>query len=128
MSINIVVISGNLTRDPDYRETPSGTSVMNFTVAVNDRRRNKSTGEWEDYANFVDCVLFGKRAQSLSDRLHKGSAVAVQGKLSYSTWDDRNTGQKRSKVEVSVNEIMFADAGKPKQQDGNGYASDDLPF
>ena len=127
MSINVVTISGNLTRDPDYRETPSGLGVMNFTVAVNDRRKNQQTGEWEDYANFIDCTMFGKRAQSLSERLHKGSAVAVQGKLNHRRYETKD-GQKRSKIEVSVNELMFADAGKPKQQDGNGYASDDLPF
>ena len=66
MSINRVIISGNLTRDPELRRTQSGMAIMSFGVAVNDRRRNQQTGEWEDYANFVDCTMFGNRAESLS--------------------------------------------------------------
>ena len=65
MSINRVIISGNLTRDPELRSTQSGMDVMSFGVAVNDRRRNPQTNEWEDYPNFVDCTMFGNRARSL---------------------------------------------------------------
>ena len=65
MSINRVNISGNLTRDPELRQTTSGTAILRFGVAVNDRRRNQS-GEWEDVPNFVDCVVFGNRAEPLS--------------------------------------------------------------
>ena len=66
MSINKVVITGNLTRDPELRETPSGFQVLSFGVAVNDRRRNPQTQQWEDYANFVDCTMFGNRAASVN--------------------------------------------------------------
>ena len=66
MSINRVIISGNLTRDPDLRSTASGMAVLSLGVAVNDRRRNQQTGEWEDYPNFVDCTMFGTRAESLA--------------------------------------------------------------
>ena len=66
MSINRVVVSGNLTRDPELRVTPGGTQVLGFGVAVNDRRRNQQTGEWEDYPNFIDCTMFGNRAEALS--------------------------------------------------------------
>lgn len=66
MSINRVVISGNLTRDPELRATASGMPVLGFGVAVNDRRKNQQTGEWEDYPNFIDCTMFGARAESVS--------------------------------------------------------------
>lgn len=81
MSINKVLISGNLTRDPEVRSTAGGMCVMQFGVAVNERRKNNQTGEWEDYPNFIDCTLFGKRAESLSRILAKGAKVAIEGKL-----------------------------------------------
>ena len=77
MSINRVIISGNLTRDPELRSTQSGMDVMSFGVAVNDRRRNPQTNEWEDYPNFVDCTMFGNRARSLHQYLSKGTKVAI---------------------------------------------------
>ena len=105
MSINRVVISGNLTRDPDLRSTASGMPVLGFGVAVNDRRKNQQTGEWEDYPNFIDCTMFGARAQNVSRFLSKGSKVAIEGKLRWSQWE--RDGQKRSKIEVIVDEIEF---------------------
>lgn len=103
MSINRVCISGNLTRDPELRSTAGGTSVMGFGVAVNERRKNNRTGEWEDYPNFVDCTLFGKRAEALEQYLSKGTKVAVEGRLRYSSWE--KDGQKRSKLGVIVEEV-----------------------
>ena len=103
MSINIVVISGNLTRDPELRQAGS-TSILSFGVAVNDRRRNSQSGQWESVPNFVDCIVFGTRADALAGLLHKGSKVAIDGKLRYSSWEDKD-GKKRSKLEVVVNEI-----------------------
>jgi len=100
------MISGNLTRDPELRATAGGTSVLNFGVAVNDRRKNQQTGEWEEYANFINCVMFGKRADALAQYLTKGQKVAIEGKLSYSQWESQQ-GEKRSKVEVLVDEIEF---------------------
>lgn len=106
MSINKVLITGNLTRDPELRETPSGFQVLNFGVAVNDRKKNQSTGQWEDYANFVDCTMFGKRAASVSQFLAKGAKVAIEGKLRWSQWETQDGG-KRSKLEVVVDELEF---------------------
>lgn len=103
MSINRVCISGNLTRDPELRSTAGGTSVMGFGVAVNERRKNAQTGEWEDYPNFVDCTLFGKRAEALEQYLSKGTKVAVEGRLRYSSWE--KDGQRRSKLGVIVEEV-----------------------
>lgn len=105
MSINRVAISGNLTRDPELRQTAGGMAILGFGVAVNDRRKNQQTGEWEDYPNFIDCSMFGTRAQSVSRFLSKGSKVAIEGKLRWSQWE--RDGQKRSKVEVIVDELEF---------------------
>ena len=90
MSINRVNISGNLTRDPEMRQTAGGTQILQFGVAVNDRRRNPQSGEWEDVPNYVDCVVFGGRAEPLSRFLSKGSKVAIEGKLRYSTWETKD--------------------------------------
>lgn len=113
MSINRVVISGNLTRDPELRTTATGMPVLGFGVAVNDRVKN-SQGEWEDYPNFIDCTMFGKRAESLSRYLHKGSKVAVEGKLRYSSWE--RDGQRRSKIEVWVDELEFMQQSQNNRQ------------
>lgn len=115
MSINRVIISGNLTRDPELRQTQSGMAVLSFGVAVNDRRKNPSTGEWEDYPNFVDCTMFGARANSLANYLSKGTKVSIEGKLRWSQWE--RDGQKRSKLEVIVDELEFMSS-----RNGNGGA------
>lgn len=123
MSINRVVVSGNLTRDPELRATPGGTQVLGFGVAVNDRRRNQQTGEWEDYPNFIDCTMFGNRAEALSRILRKGMKVAIEGKLRYSSWEDKNGGGRRSKVEIIPDEVVLmsqnpngANGGQPAPQ------------
>lgn len=103
MSINKAIISGNLTRDAELRSTASGTPVLSFSVAVNDRRKNNQTGEWEDVPNFIDCTLFGKYGQSIAQYMTKGAKVAVEGKLRWSQWE--RDGQKRSKVEVMAETV-----------------------
>ena len=123
MSINRVAISGNLTRDAELRSTASGLAVLSFGVAVNDRRKNAQTGEWEDCPNFIDCIMFGSRAESLSDHLAKGAKVAVEGKLRWSQWE--RDGQKRSKIEVVVEEIEFMSRPKGGSEES---ASEDTPF
>lgn len=125
MSINRVNISGNLTRDPDMRATQSGTQILSFGVAVNDRRRNPQSGEWEDVPNFIDCVVFGNRADALQRFLTKGMKVAIEGKLRWSQWE--RDGQKRSKIEVIVDEVEFLSGSKaqnqPQSQQPNNYTN-----
>lgn len=122
MSINRVNISGNLTRDPELRATQSGMQVLGFGVAVNDRRKNPSTGQWEDYPNFVDCTMFGNRAESMTRILRKGMKVAIEGKLRYSSWE--KDGQRRSKIEVIVDEIELM---SQNQQAPQGYQQQYAP-
>ena len=135
MSINRVILTGNLTRDPEMRRTQGGMSIMTLGIAVNDRRKNNQ-GEWEDVPNFIDCTMFGSRAESLSNYLSKGSKVAIDGKLRYSTWE--RDGQKRSKIEVIVDDLELLTpknqqkpAQKPQQEvievDATIY-DDDCPF
>ena len=124
MSINNVTISGNLTRDPELRTAQSGTEVLSLGVAVNDRV--KRGDNWEDYPNFIDCKMFGKRASSLSQYLSKGTKVAIQGKLHYSTWQDKS-GNKRAKLEVIIDDIELM-AKAAKQEPKDAYADEDIPF
>ncbi len=135
MSINRVVISGNLTRDPELRSTASGMPVLGLGVAVNDRLKNNATGEWEDYPNFIDCTMFGARAEKITPYLSKGTKVAIEGKLRWSQWD--KDGQKRSKIEVIVDELEFlsrrddAPAPAPVAESAAAPASiydTDIPF
>ena len=116
MSINKAIISGNLTRDPELRSTSGGLPILGFCVAVNDRHKNQQTGEWEDTPNFIDCTMFGTRAESISRYLTKGTKVTVEGKLRWSQWGPE--GQKRSKIEIIVDEIEFMS----RRDSGSGYA------
>nr|WP_073297559.1 single-stranded DNA-binding protein [Parolsenella massiliensis] len=118
MSINRVNITGNLTRDPELRATQGGTQVLHLGVAVNDRRRNPQTGNWEDYPNFIDCVMFGTRAEAIQRYLSKGTKVAIEGRLRYSSWE--RDGQKRSKIEVVIDEIEFMSSRQGGNSGGYG--------
>ena len=116
MNINTVSISGYLTRDAEKRATAGGTTVVNFGIAVNDRRQNKETGEWEDVPNFIDCVVFGKYGDSMEQHLRKGVKAAIKGKLHYSSWETKD-GSKRSKVEVVAEQIDLMSQGQKTQQE-----------
>ena len=121
MAINKATVTGNITRDPELRQTQGGTSVLTIGVAVNDRRKNQQTGEWEDYPNFIDCTIFGNRATGVAPHLEKGMKVAIEGKLNQSRWQ-ADDGTNRSKIEIIVDEIEFMSrqqgqtASKPVQQ------------
>ena len=128
--MNRVCISGNLTRDPELRATAGGMAVLAFGVAVNDRRKNSVTGEWEDAPNFVDVTVFGKRAESLADMLKKGMKVTIDGKLRWSSWETQDGG-KRSKLEVIADDIDLP----PRQQASATFESvaadlgaEEIPF
>lgn len=88
--------------------------MLAFGVAVNDRRKNPQTSAWEDVPNFVDCIVFGSRAEAVSRFITKGSKVAIEGKLRYSSWETKE-GQRRSKLEVIVDEIEFMSRSNGQQ-------------
>ncbi len=129
MAINRVTLSGNLTRDAEARQTAGGSAVVSFGIAVNDRRKNAHTGEWEDVPNFFDCTMFGRRAEAVQRYLHKGLKVAIEGKLRYSSWKAQDGGN-RSKVEVIVDELEFMSRETaPKPQDAYQEPYDEnIPF
>lgn len=132
MNINRVVLTGNLTREPELRRTASGMGILNIGIAVNDRRKDAQTGEWSDYPNFINCVMFGTRAEAVTNYLHKGNKVAIDGKLRYSSWE--SDGQKRSKIEVIIDDIeLLTPKGSGQSQQGPTEVvatvyDDDLPF
>jgi single-strand DNA-binding protein len=140
MSINRVCISGNLTRDPELRSTGSGMAILKMGVAVNDRRKNPQSGEWEDVPNFIDVIVFGSRGESLSRFLSKGSKVAIEGKLRWSSWEDKTTGDKRSKIEVIADDVDFMSSrgeggggsytapAAPASGSSDPVFEDDIPF
>jgi single-strand DNA-binding protein len=123
MNINRVVLTGNLTKDPDVRSTPNtGTSICKLRIAVNSRRRNNSTGDWEDKANFFDVTVFGRQAESCGQYLKKGRPVAIDGRLDWREYEVE--GQKRQSVDIIAENVQFLgsreDAGNGN---GNGYSS-----
>lgn len=120
-NINQVVISGNLTRDPELRAMNNGSSVLEFSVAVNDRV--KEGDQWKDRPNYIDCVMFGTRADSLSRFMHKGDKVCVSGKLHWSSWE--KDGQKRSKVNVYANDVELMSKKDSQQKDAGTRAVED---
>ena len=104
-SFNRVILLGNLTRDPEVRYIPSGTAVASFALAVN--RRYKQGTETKDEVSYIDIVVFGKTAENCGQYLNKGDAILVEGRLQQRRWDDKDSGQKRSKVEVVAQTVNF---------------------
>ena len=126
MNINRVVLTGNLTKDPDVRNNPaSGLSVCKLRLAVNTRRKNNATGDWEDKANFFNVTVFGRQAESCGNFLHKGRPVAIDGRLEWSEYEV--DGQKRQSVDIIAENVQFLggrdDAGNGS---GNGYSSSSI--
>lgn len=124
MSINSVALCGNITRNADVRQTKGGMPITTFGIAVNDRRKNPLSGEWEDTPNFFDVTIFGRYGETLSPRLTTGAKVALNGSLRWSQWE--KDGQKRSKVEVIADDIELFTAPKPKPD--TSLYDDDCPF
>ena len=118
-NLNQVIISGNLGADAELRTTATNTNVLTFSVAVNENRKD-ANGVWETLTNWVQCTLFGERAQKMQDRLTKGAKVTVIGKLRISTYE--KGGEKKTSTTVIVNNI---DIHTPKAA---SEATEDIPF
>jgi single-strand DNA-binding protein len=128
MADNQVTITGNITDDPELRFTPSGQAVANFTVAVNRRFRNNQTNEWEDRLDgFFRCSCWRDQAENVAESLTKGTRVVVVGRLQQRSWDDAESGQKRSTIEIQVDEVApslrWATATIQKSQRSGGGGS-----
>lgn len=114
-----MVIAGRTTKDPEIKVTPSGTAVLSLSLAVNDTKKN-AQDEWEEIANFFDCVLFGKRAESLAQYIPKGSKLTINGRLHQDRWQAQD-GTNRSRVSIIVQDIELPPRTQP-QGTGEGYA------
>lgn len=118
-SVNQVILMGNLTRDPEVRQTPNGQTVCSFGLALN-RSYKGGDGNWQEATDFVDIVAWAQLGERVSQYLHKGSRVLVQGRLQYRSWDQ--DGQKRSKLDVVANDVTFLD-GRDGGEGGSGGSS-----
>ena len=116
-SFNRVTLIGNLTRDPETKQLPSGTSVAEFGLASS-RKFKTQDGEEREETCFVDCAAFGRQAEVIQQYCRKGKAIFVEGRLKYDQWDDKATGAKRSKLSVVVENFQFL--GAPEHGDGGG--------
>ena len=114
---NKVILMGNLTRDPETRSTPNGQSVTNFSLAVN-RTWRDANGQTQDSVSYIDCVAWGKAGEIIAQYMQKGRALLVSGRLDQRSWDDKDSGAKRSKVEVIVEDFNFVDGGTGASNDG----------
>ena len=124
-NINRVVISGNLTRDPELRSIPnSGTSVCSLRIAVNSRRKDES-GQWVDKPNYFDVTVFGAQGENCAQYLSKGRPVAVDGRLNWREWE--KDGVKRQSVDIIADSVQFLGSREGGQGNGNGMVESDVP-
>ena len=117
-NINRVVMTGNLTRDPELRSTPSGMSVCSLRIACNTRRKGAS-GEWEDKPNYFDVTVWGAQGENCARYLAKGRPVAIDGRLEWREWEQE--GQKRQAVDIIADSVQFL-GGRDDAGAGNGFA------
>ena len=146
-NINTVVITGNLTRDPELRSTPGGTAVCKLRVAVNSSRKDGQTGEWIDKPNYFDVTVWGAQGENCANYLSKGRPVAVSGRLDWREWEAKDGGGKRESVEIVADSVQFlgsrgdadgaggganqfvpAGAAQQESADFPAAADDDIPF
>ena len=140
-NINRVVLVGNLTKDPELRHTPSGTSVTKLRIAVNTRQKDQATGEWGDKPNYFDVTVWGNQAESCAQFLARGRPVAIDGRLDWREWEAQD-GSKRQAVEIIAESVQFLGGrgdgeGQPQYVPAGDVvadptdfkpADDDIPF
>jgi single-strand DNA-binding protein len=125
-AFNKVILLGNLTRDPELKYTPKGTAVAKVGLAVNRKWRTES-GEQKEEVTFVDVDCFGKTAENVAQYMRKGSALLIEGRLKLDSWDDKQTGQKRSKLWVVAESVQFIGGKGERGQQATARDGDELP-
>jgi single-strand DNA-binding protein len=113
--VNVVVITGNLTQDPELRHTGGGTAVCELRVAVNTRRKDGQTGEWVDKPNYFNVTVWGAQGENCANYLAKGRPVAVEGRLDWREWEAKDGSGKRQAVQIVANSVQFLGS-----RDGSG--------
>ena len=122
-NFNKVILMGNLTRKPETRFTQGGMAICKFGLAVNRRFKDGQTGDWREEPTFVDVTIFGKRGEAFAKFHDKGKPAFIEGSLRLDTWDDKETGQKRSKLYVVGDNWEFVGSGGGRDGGGGGYSS-----
>jgi single-strand DNA-binding protein len=131
-NINRVVMTGNLTRDPELRSTPGGSTVCKLRIACNTRRKNGQTGEWEEKPNFFDVTVWGGQGENCNRYLSKGRPVAIDGRLEWREWEQE--GQKRQAVDIIADSVQFlggrddSTGGSFTASAASGPSSSDVPI
>jgi single-strand DNA-binding protein len=129
-NVNVVVITGNLTKDPELRSTTGGMSVCEMRVAVNSRRKDQS-GQWVDKPNYFDVVVFGAQGENCANYLSRGRPVAVEGRLDWREWEAKEGGGKRQAVQIIANSVQFLGSrdggGSPNPNGGGGGGQQQQP-
>lgn len=126
-SFNKVILLGNLTRDPELRYTPKGTAIARLGIAVN-RRWTSEGGEQREETTFVDVDAFGKQAETLGQYMKKGRPIFIEGRLRFDSWEDKQTGQKRSKLGVVLENFQFVGSAQGRSDEmGGGEAPGPAP-
>jgi single-strand DNA-binding protein len=123
-NINRVILTGNLTRDPELRSTPGGTSVCTLRVAVNSRRKESESGQWVDKPNYFDVTVWGAQGENCAQYLSKGRPVAVDGRLNWREWEAPD-GSKRQAVDIIADSVQFLGSRDATQL--NGAQESDVP-
>ena len=118
-NINRVVLTGNLTRDPELRSLPSGMSVCSLRVACNTRRKNNSSGEWEDKPNYFDVTVWGAQGENCARFLSKGRPIALDGRLEWREWQDKE-GNTRQSIDIIADSVQFLSSREDGQGGGSG--------
>jgi single-strand DNA-binding protein len=125
-NINRVVLTGNLTRDPELRSLPSGTSVCSLRIASNTRRKDGSTGEWVDKPNYFDVTVWGAQGENCAQYLAKGRPIAVDGRLEWREWQDKE-GNKRQSVDIIADSVQFLGSREGSENGGRFTPQSDVP-
>lgn len=123
-SVNKVILIGNLGKDPEVKYTPGGVAVAKFSLATNERYKDKN-GEWQDRTEWHNLVAFQRTAEIVGEYLKKGRTVYVEGSLRTSSWDDKESGQKKYRTEIMVNDLVLLGGGRGEGGDsegGGGYS------
>ena len=125
-NINRVVITGNLTRDPELRSTSSGTSVCSLRIACNTRRKDAS-GNWTEKPNYFDVTVWGAQGENCAQYLSKGRPVAIDGRLEWREWDDKDTGKKRQSIDIWADAVQFLGSRDGGENGGRFTPQSDVP-
>jgi len=125
-SFNKVLLMGNLTRDPEVRYTPKGTAIANLGLAVN-RRWTSESGEQKEEVTFLDVEVWGRQAETVGQYLSKGKPIFVEGRLKLDSWEDKESGQKKSKLKVVCEHFQFIGAPGPKAEFKDQAPSEEAP-